>query len=250
MKDSDFQAVMAGINTIGSSIAQGRDAALRKAMLARQVQQDQLDNELKKKQLDLESTKVAQVTDPTTPDNQLTAARVAAAKQALDPTAPDNVLKAKQALEAEARGRAADAQASAVAAKPVIPEQAQFEWLRGLRQQSQAALLAAQQKGDQQGIVSAQGDLDWANKAFDKYLGKAGVEPTVNIEMPSDDGLSKVTMKVPQSQWNPSHPMWSKFNTTPPAPSAGGMPTLTPDQAKLAKPGTKYKTTDGRILVR
>jgi len=35
-----------------------------------------------------------------------------------------------------------------------------------------------------------------------------------------------------------------------PLPSAAELPILTPEQARAAKPGTKYRTTDGRILTR
>ena len=156
----------------------------------------------------------------------------------------------QQIAESSARGKM-------MGEKPTSPLGQQLQGIEDYSDQfaaaleeNQAALQALQnpvlqtnpaaQAAAQKRIVKAQIRLSALQQISANWGKDAGKEPMVDIEIPGEDGTSKLKMKVPQSQWNPNHPMWGKFagqTPTPgqPAPAPAPRPALAPeDQQALA----------------
>jgi hypothetical protein len=193
-------------------------------------------------------------------------ARMAAEEAARDPNNPRNQLLAAQKAQAEAAAAATkqrarspyDVQIEAINAFADEMEKAQTE---------HAQALAAAQAGDPNaGRIANKAALrlDGLKKLGANLVkeAKAQQEPVVTVELdgPLDEASGKpkgkVSMKVPQSQWNDGHPLFKQFQpATAPAPvvtptADDGIPTLTPEQARAQPQIKKFRTTDGRLFVR
>lgn len=241
----------------------------RKELLKRQIEQDKLaeddrafDRSMKTKQIELAERGERRARDKMIDDN---------ARGAMDDVLKE-IAALQQRQESAARIKLLDAQAAATAAKPSSPIAAQLDGIEDFSSNFASALdenqqaIAAMQnpalqqdpaafQAGQQRVLKAQIRLSALQQMSQNWGKSAGKESTVRVKMPSEDGRGEATMDIPASQWNQSHPLWKSFNTvatgaTKPAGAADQIPTLTPEQASAAKPGTKFRTTDGRILVR
>jgi len=268
MTSADFQAISTGLSAITQRNQSDADMDLRRAMLARQTANDSTDEEMRRKLLAIQQ----QQADDTTSDRKdsVQERRDALKRQvdadtwAQNPQNPANIAHAAQA-------KLAGAQADAIVTKPQSPIGATVQGIDEFSDamskafdENQQALNALQANPQdpvaRQAATKAQLKLSALSEAGKTMVQKwkPQAEPDIDVEIPGpngDDGLpsGKLKMKVPLSQWNPQHPLWSKFNppapTTPPV-GADGIPTLTPQQAMAAKPGTKFRTLDGRVLIR
>ena len=272
MNAQSYQAFTAGMDGLRAGLNDLRQSKDRKEALKRQLELDakneeerQFQRTMTTKQIELQERGEKRARDKMIDDN---------ARGAMD-----DVLKEIEAnrrgQETAARVDLLKAQTTATKEKPTGPLAAQLDGLDqfgtsmadALTENSAAmeAQRAAYQQPDQAArgaadtrVLKAQLKLSGLQQIAAGWQKNVQKEPTVDIQFPGEDGESKMTMKVPQSQWNSSHPMWGRFmgqeagggGTKPPAAGGEQIPTLTPDQARAAKPGTKFKTTDGRILVR
>jgi hypothetical protein len=260
MNVASYQAVADGLRAWGEGERRTKDENLRKQMLKRQIEQDKLaederqfDRTMKTKQIEIAERGDKRAGEKQTADLAMTAAEAIRRER--------EVATREAATAAEVKLR--EAQATAVAAKPSSPVAAQLEGVEDFSnnfaaalQENQAAMAEAAQLGTTTPrVLKAQIRLSALQQLSESWKKNAAKEPTVDLSFPGEDGVSKMTMKVPQSQWNQSHPMWGRFmsgDNAAPSAAPGGeqIPILTPEQAKAAKPGTKFRTSDGRILVR
>ena len=203
-----YQALADGLDSLTAMANTRMNRDIAKKKLEQEANQQQMNYDIAQRQLGVSQQNAdteANLRKDTGVWRQAEGKRLLEQQQAaLDPTTPENQLKLAQAQQAQA-------QALAVGQKPQAQEEGQFNFLRNSRNQAQAALLAAQQSGDPQAIASAQSDLDWVGKAFDKMLGKAGPQP-IDLELPSADGLGKIKTQIQPDQWGPQHPLWQRFN--------------------------------------
>lgn len=267
MNVQSYQALADGIGAWGAGERRTKEEKLRQAMLKRQIEQDKLaeddrafDRAMKAKQIEL-----AERGDKRA-DTKLASEAADTARAAVLAEAEAG----RRATETAARVKLLDAQTTATAAKPASPVAAQLAGVEDFAnnfaaalEENQAALTEIQNpqlqtnpdafKAAQGRVLKAQIRLSALQQLSESWKKNAEHEPTVDLEFPGEDGVSKMKLKVPQSQWNTNHPMWGRFMTTQPAGPSGGseqIPTLTPEQARTAAPGTKFRTTDGRIFIR
>lgn len=267
MTNADVQVLFGGLD----SIVEGR---ARKAATKRQLEQDELEKELRMRalkqreedtserrwdRLNRETQAFTDRADRLSATQATLKQKMEAEAWARDPQNPANVANKAQA-------GLYDAQAKAVAARPASPLRAQIDGVEEFTEamsramaENEEALRAAQSGAPdgQQRAMKAQMKIATLNSLGQQLLKTAKPEkPTsiVKIKRQSDDGGTTEELEVPADQWNEQHPAWGRFNptTTATAPTAAGgqIPTLTPQQASAAKPGTRYRTIDGRIMVR
>jgi len=235
MNVQSYRALSDGIAAWGAGEARTKEDKLRKEMLKRQVEQDKLAEDerqfnrtMRTKQIEMaergEKRETSKLLDEQTRG------------------AMDDVLKQIEATrrgqETAARVDLLKAQSAAVAAKPPSPVAAQLAGVEDFSnnfaaalQENQDAMAEAAKLGTTTPrVLKAQIRLSALQQLSESWKKNAEKEPTVDLEFPGEDGVSKMKMKVPQSQWNQNHPMWSKFAT-------GGSPsTSTPTGAAPAAP--------------
>lgn len=269
MTSADIQALHGGLDSI-------IDARARKQAIARQLEQDNDAKEIRRRALKLqEESRHEARWDRLNRETQsfadradrLTAAQ-ATLKRQMEQDAWSRSTDNPQNQASLAQAELAKANAKAVTAKPVTPISSQLQGLEEFTEAMSAALLEneqallAAQQGTPDGMARAMkaqiklGSLQQLGQQLLKTAKPDRPTSMVKIKRQSEDGTTSEELEVPADQWNDQHPAWGRFNSAAvPARPANGSPTqqlpvLTPDQARATKPGTRYQTTDGRILVR
>ncbi len=266
---ADYNAVSRGLDSIAQRRQADEQMQLQRDALRRRFEQEETETQLRRDALRFQEEQATLGAADRLTAREQAKQRLEMEVQAqawnFNPQNPANQMRtAQQGL--------VTAQAAAIASKPQSPLAATTQ---GIEEFSDAMAAAVQENQQAMTFVQANpGNLEAQHRVTKAQLKLSGLqefsktmlskwkpqnEPEVDIELPGplgEDGTpsGKLRMKVPQSQWNEQHPMWGKFNAPKAAPSpvagADGIPTLTPQQAQAAKPGTKFRTIDGRILVR
>lgn len=203
-----------------------QDNEVRQQVLKRQLDNEEADREIRRKGLKLQEERDLRDLDARQQgDIMASLRRQMDAEWARDPSNPE--VRAREAVIRATNARAQIDEASVTG--PGKPTEAQQHaanvraWADEL-EKANADLIAAQQSGDQGRVMKAQGVVTAIQGMATKWAEKPTAEPEIDIEVPSDDGVSKMRMKVPQSQWTPQHPMWNKFNPQ----SSGSGPAMRP----------------------
>jgi hypothetical protein len=186
------------------------EKAVRDAMLKRQLERDAaadeqaaFDREVKKKQIELAANADRRAHTKLIDENLRGAAEDV--ERAIE--------QARRASESGARVDLLKAQTQATLAKPTVPPSPEETKMQGWMRMREAALTQlkqAQQSGDPAALAVAQEDYQFVQQMRQNWL-KEQKEPLVQLEFPGEDGVSKMKLAVPQSQWNEQHPMWAKF---------------------------------------
>lgn len=272
MNVESFQAFTTGMDAARSGLNDLRESRLRKEMLKRQIAQDKaaeeergFDRTMKTRQIELQvnadrragSRDVAESMERGM--KNLTEMRSAWS---------DQQESLRRGQETQARVGLMNAQAAATAQKPASPLAAQLagmdeyaEHMAATQLENDDAIAALQMPGLQQDpaafkaaqarMIKAQTRLSGLAQIAEGWKKQAEKEPTVDLEIIDPSSNGKIKTSVPWSKWNDSHPMFKQFNKTPETPAAANaVPVLSPAQAAAAAPGTKYRTQDGRMLIR
>jgi hypothetical protein len=263
MNVQSMEAFNDGMRGLRAGLGDLRESKLRKEMAKRQIEQDKLaeddrkfDRAMKTKQIEL-----AQNADRR--------AGMAAVNADMDRGAAQSaklIDDARRERESDARIGLLRAQTAATSAKPTSPVAAQLAGIDDFANnfasaldENQAALAGLQDptlqadpaamKGAQLRALKGQIRLSALQQMSEGWTKNAQKEPTVDLTFPGEDGVSSMKMRIPQSQWNESNPMWGKFmggGTTPTAPAGGSPPAMPAEGAVVEQGGARYRRQNGQ----
>ena len=255
-------------DTFGMGVQIARDASeerLRRDLLKRQQERDEQEGDIRRRMLKMqEEENAARRWDRVNRDTAAFSERADRIRAEMEGNAwkrdPNNPTNAANAAQAELY----KAQAAAVGAKPTSPIGAQVAGVEEFTEAMTAAAMEQQQAvqalqaapndpAAQARVMKSQMKVGTLAELGKQLMKQQKPMSIVKVKRSSEDGGTTEELEVPADQWNEQHPAWARFNpAAAAAPAAGGdgIPTLTPEQARAAKPGTKYRTVDGRIFVR
>lgn len=233
MAANDITAVFDGLDSISA-------ARLHREARKRQLQQDEDAREINRRRVKLmEEQNNERRWDRLNRETAAFGARadkLAANQAALE---VKRQMEERAAKESEARRKLLEAQAAAASAKPKTPIDGTVQGATAYADAMAEALeanqraLALAQSGDPAGqaaVTKTQLRLAALQQVGNQLVktAKPEPEPFVTVEIPGqadenapDKPRGKVSMKVPQSQWNEQHPLWKHFAPAAPAASQG-----------------------------
>jgi hypothetical protein len=229
MNVQSAQILNQGISSLARGMEAREEKKLREAMLKRQIARDAKDDEgrafdrdMRNKQIELAASADRRAGRKDMDENM----RGAAADVQRE------IENLRKGQETAARVDLLKAQAGAVGQpKPQEPgpdQKRMMDWMN-MRSAAMQRLQQAQKSGDPAAIAMAKEDYEFVQETRQNWL-KQQKEPTVDLEFPGEDGVSKMTMKVPQSQWNEKHPMFNKFAGTVQPTTPAAQPPMTQQQ--------------------
>ena len=249
MNTQSYQALAAGLESWGRGEKRTRDEDLQKEILKKQIEAEAFDRQMRTKQMELAVTadrragmeQVNREMDRGARDfdnlinssrrSRESDAQLALLKQQMEESSQRTKLMGEKPTTPLGQQLAGIEDFSDKFAAALEENQAALQALQNPAVNTNPAAMAAAQKR----IVKAQVQLSALQQISTNWGKDAGKEPMVDIEIPGEDGTSKLRMKVPQSQWNQNHPLWSKFagGSQPAGQPAAGGSTLTEDQLAL-----------------
>lgn len=247
---ADYQAISHGLGSIAQARDYAEQQALQQAALKRQMERDASDEELRRAAIKIQEQQAIEAANDRrerlTADQQRLKMQLDQQAWSFDPKNPANQLHSAQVAHI-------GAQTAALQSKPQTPLGAttqgidEFSAAMADAQEENAQALAFAQANPQHpeaGRRLAKAQLKLAGlQEFSKTMlqkWKPETDHTIDLELPGAPGADgvpegKLRMKVPVSQWNDSHPMWSRFNAPAAAPVTGKFPPPPPAAIALLK---------------
>lgn len=214
-----------GLNTgFGTGVQLHRDSreeTMRRDILKKQMEDAEADREIRRRGLKLQEEGQLHALDERQQRHHMEAIRrEIEAKEKADPTNPENRYAQARAALAEAQADALNKSANEEPDDPLTRQAKGVQRFAQLYAGAQLEFEQAQQSGDPQRVLTAQLTMQGLQQLQQSLMkDQTSVDPLVEIEVPSEDGMGKMRLKVPQSQWGPQHPYYRLF-----APQGGGAP--------------------------